>query len=129
MRVTLDIPADRIANMMISAMESGDPVTTAARGGWCSAINLIKGARPIGAWYADAALWDKTFVIEVVEVDDETTGHETKHRVDPAAMCKGLQVMAEKFGHLFAQIMRDDTDAPCADIFLQCILFGEEKYA
>lgn len=38
MHIKLEISAERIANMMISAMESGDPVTTAAKGGWCWGI-------------------------------------------------------------------------------------------
>lgn len=129
MQITLDIPADRIANMMTSAMESGDPVTTAARGGWCVAINLLKGGHAHDNWYADPSLYDGSFQIEVVELDDENTGHETKHKIGPADMHRGLGIMATKFPHLFQEVLSDNTDAPCADIFLQCILFGEEKYA
>lgn len=139
MEIKLDIPADRIANMMISAMESGDPVTTAARGGWCSAINLlevdgkklhsVRSRFPNGNWYADANLYNGEFLIEVIEVDDEITGHETRHMVRSYDMAIGLQRMATTFPRIFSQVLKDDTDAPCADIFLQCVLFGEEKYA
>jgi hypothetical protein len=120
-------------------MESGDPVTTAARGGWCDAINLvevdgkplksIRSRFPNGNWYADANLYNGDFVIEVVEVDDETTGHKTTHTVRRDDMVIGLQWMAIKYPHSFKQVIQDNTDAPCADIFLQCTLFGEEKYA
>jgi hypothetical protein len=131
--INVQVPVDRIANMMVSAMESGDPVTTAARGGWCSAINLLKGGRGpkggVGCWYADPKLYAGYFEIEVIEVDDENTGHETKHKVCPADLLRGLSVMAAKFPRAFAQVLADDTDAPCADAFLQSIVFGEEKYA
>lgn len=130
MKIELEIPSERIANMMVSAMESGDPVTTAARGGWCSAINnksrkVFKG----NWWYADPSYYEGQFVFEIIEVDDETTGHETTHRVNRQRVLDGLRLMAEKFPHLFKHVLEDDTDAPCADIFLQCIIFGEEKYA
>jgi len=38
--VKIDIPNSVIADMFCSAIESGDPVTTASRGGWCAGINL-----------------------------------------------------------------------------------------
>jgi len=129
MKIEIEVPAHVIANMMISAIESGDPVTTAARGGWCSAINLIAGGEARDVWYADAKLYEGDFLIEVVEVDDETTGHETRHAVRPDDMIIGLRRMATQFPHLFKEVLGDNTDASCADIFLQCIVFGEEKYA
>lgn len=124
MQISIDIPADRIANMMISAMESGDPVTR----GWCGEINLIEGGEANDNWYADPKCYEAPFAIQVVEVDEDT-GKETKHMVRPDDMVIGLQRMATKFPHIFEQVLADNTDAPCADIFLQCIVFGEEKYA
>lgn len=127
MKIELNISSEIIANMMISAFESGDPVTTAARGGWCNGINLPAESSD-ALWYAEPTFWRGDFQIEIIEVDDESTGHETKHKVDRARMQAGLVTMARKFPHIFAHILSDDTDAPCADIFLQCICFGEEKY-
>lgn len=129
MRIAIDIPAEVIANMMISAIESGDPVTTAARGGWCNGINLRSRGADHDTWYAKPETYERPFVIEVIEVDDEASGHETHHRVRPTDMARGLQIMAAKYPGLFKQVLANDTDAPCADIFLQCIVFGEEKYA
>jgi phage-related tail fiber protein len=113
---------------MTSAIESGDPVTTASRGGWCAGINLCgKAGEP--EWYAIGAFWESNFLIEIVEVDDEATGHQTKHRVGRRHFREGLAIMARKFPGRFTQVLEQNTDAPCADIFLQCVLFGEEKYA
>lgn len=128
--ISLKIPADRIINMMISAIESGDPVTSAHKGGWCAGIGYVgKFKETTENWYADPAFYARSFKIEIIEVDDETTGHKTTHHVTRADMLRGLHVMARKYPHIFEQVLTDNTDAPCADIFLQCTLFGEEKYA
>lgn len=135
MKITIEVPADRIAQLWSSAIEGGDPVTNASKGGWCNGIDLVSSdgfTVPEGAyWYVlEGVFGDGVFpVVEIVEVDDETTGHETTHKVRKADMERGLTVMATKFPSLFAQILEDDIDAPCADIFLQCALFGDEKYA
>lgn len=130
MKITLNIPSAVMANMMISAMESGDPVTTAARGGWCDSINNKSRKKFTGVWwYADPKYYEGQFSFEVVEVDDEATGHKTTHVVTAERMARGLAVMAEKFPHFFGYVVSDNTDAPCADAFLQSIVFGKEKYA
>jgi hypothetical protein len=137
MRINLDISPDHIANLMCSAIEGGDPVTTAKRGGWCDGIYYRTKDTPEtelpdkGLWYVDHPYFYESpdFQIEVIEVDDERTGHTKSHIIRRDQLVAGLRVMATKFPSFFAQILADDADAPCADIFLQCVVFGEEKYA
>jgi len=134
MQVNLEISAERIADLMTTAIESGDPVTTAARGGWCSGIywRTPRATPPLAGkdpWYARVSYWGGDFQITIVEVDDEVTGHKTEHVVGKNEFQRGLQVMAQKFPDAFGQIMANDIDAGCADLFLQCMLFGEERYA
>ena len=129
MKIKLDISSEVIANMMTSAMESGDPVTTAARGGWCDGIFVLEGGSNHENWYADPKTYDWPFVIKIVEVDDERTGHTIPHLVRQKDMARGLIIMASKYPHVFKNVLNGDTDAPCADIFLQCTVFGKEKYA
>lgn len=149
MKVELNIPAATIANMMCSAIESGDPVTHARKGGWCAGIywqakgaDLPEGLRE-GNWYFDhPEIYEKiNTTLEIHEViddgydparsDDENVeaGVLMIHQIGRFEMAKGLAVMATKYPRIFKQVIEDDTDAPCADIFLQCTLFGEEKYA
>ena len=129
MKIEIDIPAERIANLMISAMESGDPVTTAARGGWCQEIRRTSRKPFTGTWwYADPKYFEGQFSFKVGEFDEDNDSV-SWHRVNRQRVADGLRTMARDFPHLFAQIIEDNTDAPCADIFLQCIVFGEEKYA
>jgi len=150
MKIELDIPADRIANLMTSAIEGGDPVTTALKGGWCWGIYFggWKVEPPAGTWYAEAPTYESAGLrLEVIEVEDEDNYHRgganddehiqlnldkgcfKVHQIGRKQLKDGLTQMAIKFPNQFGQIMRDDIDAPCADIFLQCTLFGEEKYA
>lgn len=143
--ITLKIPAERIANLMTSAIESGDPVTTASKGGWCWGVyyKTIDTEPPaVGPWYVDPAFWASNFQIQIVEVADEdiydrkldeagniASGSLKVHTVCRRHFVEGLTIMAQKFPHLFGEILNDNSDAPCADIFLQCVLFGEEKFA
>jgi len=123
MKIEIEIPADRIANMMVSAIESGDPVTR----GWIADIRTDPKAEPL--WYANPEFYAGTFLIEIDEFDEDTGKLVKTHLVGDLAFAAGLKVMANKYPGSFGQIMRDDTDAPCADVFLQCVCFGEEKYA
>jgi hypothetical protein len=144
MKIELEISPETITNMMISAIESGDPVTTASKGGWCMGIfwETRAASPPKGIWYADTAFWDGDFKVEILEVADEdaydrdededaniASGALKLHTVRKAQFRSGLAVMAEKFPHQFGQVISGDTDAPCADAFLQSVLFGDEKYA
>ena len=138
MEIKISISADRIANLFTSAIESGDPVTTASRGGWCNGIDLKAADFPLGSgpstqglWWADPAFFADgvNLTIEVVEVDDEVTGHETTHTITNADIARGFSVLASKFPETFGLILEGDSDAPAADLFLQSMLFGEEKYA
>lgn len=139
MKIEIEITAQQIANLFISAIESGDPVTTASKGGWCSGIyhQSRETDPPAGTdtgkgfgtpWYADPQYYEKPFVIEVIEVDTDTND-ETRHKITLETMSAGLAKMVKEFPDAFADLMRDDSDAPCADAFLQAVLFGEEKYA
>ena len=129
-KITIEISSEKIAHLFTSAIEGGDPVTTASRGGWCAGINWASPQPvPTGAWWADPANWESIPPLKIIEVDDETTGHTTTHRVNGIRVRDGLAKMASVFPHRFAQILSDEIDAPCADAFLQSMLFGEEKYA
>jgi hypothetical protein len=122
--IVVTVPPDRIANMMVSFVESGDPVSHATKGGWCVSVEN-KSRNGGDLWYADPKYFMGRFKFEVIE----RTGHETKHTVTADVVERGLARMAAKFPEQFGQVLADDTDAPCADIFMQCCLFGEEKYA
>ena len=137
MLITIDVPARRIAELISSAIEGGDPVTTASKGGWCDGIYYrTKDTEPPEpdpereVWYQRREFYDSPdFQLEIIELDDESTGHTTSHIIHRDEVIAGLMVMAEKFAFAFSRVMQGEIDAPCADIFLQCVVFREEKYA
>lgn len=134
MKITLEIPNERIANLMCSAIEGGDPVTTARKGGWCTGIYAVgKKAGLFKYWYAEAAFFDGDFAFDVEELLDESKEAKgknlLKHRVNAARVRVGLKRMAKLFPRQFEQVLADNIDAPAADCFLQAMCFGKEKYA
>lgn len=131
MQIIIEIPDDTILHLMTSAIEGGDPVTTASKGGWCAGIfwHSRNATPPNGPWYSNPTTWSAEFQVEIVEIVEEATGREKTHKVRRADALRGLTVMAKKFPENFAEVMADKIDAMCADAFLQAMLFGEEKYA
>lgn len=51
------------------------------------------------------------------------------HRLDRAAIERGIAVMADKHLNYFADMLTDKDDADTADVFVQCCLFGEVLYS
>jgi len=145
MKIEIDITPHMIADLMTSAIESGDPVTTYRKGGWCSGIYYrAKDAEPPeGFWYSEAKTYAAPdFQIAVHEVADESEydpdepdeaniakGALVIHTITADKFRHGLIVMAQRFPHHFADAIRGHGDAATADILLQAICFGEEKYA
>jgi hypothetical protein len=134
MKVTIEVSSQTIADIMITAIESGDPVTTASRGGWCAGI--YAGSKdtkppknrtdPRDPWYADPLFWEHSFVIQVDEVDDET-GHITAHFLTEAEFAEGLALLAETYPLVLGDLL-GDLDAAAADSFLQFVTFGRLVY-
>lgn len=60
--------------------------------------------------------------------EDPVEGHPYPYVLDRKSLEKGLQVMAEKYPHHFADVLNHNDDAITGDVFLQCCLFGEVIY-
>ncbi len=133
MIITVEIKPAKLAELFSSAIEGGDPVTTARRGGWCEGIYMhgnrraaIEGDAP---WYTRAEAFTGPFALKVVEVTDETQSTLKAHKISHVDVARGLMRMAEVFPDAFADVLKGAIDAPTADAFLQAVVFGEEKYA
>lgn len=128
------VPWDRIASLMVSFVESGDPVTR----GWCSSFQFVPPegeGQPTDSedpWYAHAEFWARPdWEVAVTEMDGEAT---VCHKLRRDHFGRALSLLAaydEKGSYRWAfdALMADDADAPAADIFMQMACFGEEKYA
>jgi hypothetical protein len=133
--IEVDVPARRIADMMVSAIEGNDMVAS-----WCDAINLdetifqgIKGFREgTSLWYDTELLFSESYrhnlKFTVTEVVDEATGETKDHIVTGDDVAKGLVVMARSFSRHFGDLMNEEDDNTTSDVFLQCVVFKDVIY-
>ena len=130
MKIEINIPSNRIADLMSSAIESGQSVY------WCDGIfwksRKHKPPHKRGCadpWYACCATYaDPNLVLEIIE-HGETEHHSISHFVKLADFKKAFLLMAEKFPQHFGDFMNENDDALTADLFLQLLALGEERYA
>jgi len=134
--IPLTVTAKQIANLMISFIESGDPVTR----GWCEGVYLeTSGSARIdrhNVWYGETALWAADdWMIRVLEDEDETGDPDQckAHLISKKEFIAGLTALATAengaYSKHFNDIISENDDAATADILMQFILFGKEVYA
>lgn len=136
--VTQQIKPERIADMMISAIENNHMTRS-----WCAGVFLKSAsAKPTpgeNLWYADPATYSEDFQIVVDEIIDEGKpigpGNIEHHVCGRAEFEKGLHLMAtmqssDGTGLLshFQDMIDENDDCVTADVFLQCIALGEIRY-
>jgi hypothetical protein len=133
---TVEITPQQLADIFTTAIESGDPVTCAKRGGWCEGIYLESpGDVPFDPPYSKGLPWyamphfylDPDLRIKVVEVSDETSGATTDHYIGQQEIHDGLAKMAKTMPRDFQSLVGDH-DSADADTFLQMVVFGETVY-
>jgi hypothetical protein len=120
-----EVKLTRIADLLCSALEGGSSY-------WCD-INWQRSTAPpkiapeIKKEFGESKhiswpLSDNGHLCVVDLTDDE------EYFLDLPLIVVGLQAMADKYPKHFADLLNEDEDADTADTFLQCCLFGEERY-
>jgi hypothetical protein len=119
MNVTLTQTVDeqRLKDLLCNAIEGGSNY-------WCASMDRMGGVTRKQAEYRQDVPFVSGGWLEVVDGEDEGK----KHRLDRAAIEKGLQVFAEKYPKHFADMMAENDDATTGDVFLQCCIFGDAIY-
>jgi len=107
---SIQVPYKLIADLL--SHFGPDPVTR----GWC--VKADFGVR-------------LPYVVEVLDESKELAGGNLKnHYLTNRVLRDGLRAMAKKHPDHIGSVMDEDKhDAALADLFVQCCLFGEEKYA
>lgn len=137
MKIQIDVPEHRIADIMTSAIE-GNSMTRA----WCAGVYLLsmKGRRVSnlpgirkGLWYNNPKTFESCgFRMEVVEIIDEAKqarGDNLRHHaVGRLNLREGIGKMAEHASEHFGDWMNEREDAVTADVFLQMVALGEVRY-
>lgn len=124
MKISVEIKAERIGDLMCSAVEQNH-MTRA----WCGGVELVKSEATIpeaANWYCDVpALYEGEFALDVIEFDGD---EEKTHRVTRDNLLKAFELMATKHGQHFGDFMQENDDGVTADVFLQLFAMGEVKY-
>ena len=110
-----EITSQRISDLLCTAFEGGSNY-------WATSPD--NNASEVGAEYSFEAPLNQNgfFVIEDLEDDNK------RYIVNSDSIDKGLQVMAENFGHHFQDFLNENYDACTGDVFLQCCVFGDVIY-
>ncbi len=129
--ITHTITQRRIADMMVSCIETSDMVQS-----WCSGIGLqghwvkARDAKTLSSqpWYNAPEIYDDQLELVVEELVDERLGEVKNHTITLQHIKDGLQWMAENRPTDFNDMISENDDAYTADIFLQSIVLREIVY-
>jgi hypothetical protein len=127
--VIFDIPEQRIADLMVTAIECNDMTSS-----WCGGVYWkskdYSGDCPMGhdrqVWYSLPETYEGDFTIDIREWDED--GNERSHIVNRESFEKAFGEMARRLPSHFADFMADNEDADTADVFLQLLALGEVIY-
>jgi len=120
---TMDIPLERVADMLCCAFEGGSNY-------WCH-IKVNKAPESFDFRYMPD-LSDKPCSYTDYPTDrggypivGDVEEEQEDGLLDLGTIRHGLQVMADKYPRHFQDLLNENEDATTGDVFLQCCLWGE----
>lgn len=120
---TLDIPSERVADMLCCAFEGGSDY-------WCH-ITMKKAPEEFSFRYM-ADVFDKPTSYTDYPLNrggwlmvGDSEGDMPDALLDLGTIRNGLQTMADKYPKHWDDFLNDNEDATTSDVFLQCCLYGE----
>jgi hypothetical protein len=121
--VIFNIPEQRIADLMVTAIEGGS-------NHWCSSVRWVSDQpKPVGEhiWYSRPEVYAADHMKLAI---DEIIGGRTveTYIVTREGFEKAFRLMAENHPSHFADFLADNEDAETADVFLQLLALGEIVY-
>ena len=121
MKVTIEMPEQRIQDLLCNAFEGGSNYWYVING-----KNYPEGQtkESLGIEFEHLELPFKGGSLIVGDFD----GDEGDKVLDLKAIKKGLRIMANKHPRHFGDWLGENDDATTGDVFLQCCLFGEVVY-
>jgi len=81
-------------------------------------------------WWGHDTMYEGEFTIELVydREEDEEGAAQGQRRLNPADFIRGLAVLAKESPYKLGEFLHDNEDGPCADCWLQCVVFGKVIY-
>lgn len=127
----LKIDERRLADLMVGAFEGGSNY-------WIGKVESVN--KPPVLWkvgdnegvnyypaYMRTAM-SKGGVVRLRIADPDREQHSTVMLLTRAKLERGWSIMVEKYPNHAADAAREDDDATTADVFIQCVIFGEVIY-
>lgn len=105
--VTIKVPKQRVHDALTGTIESSNGSRY-----WA---NIDVGEHSLG--------WANYFTAKFTTIDTGSTFRLTQKKLD-----HGLNILARKYFHIFADIMSESGDAMTGDALVQCALFGDIIY-
>ena len=134
--VTITIPRALVESCIDSGM------TTISGREWLSETEAVGDFAPNDLTDAEIMCRGGRIKLTTFDQDNESEDAEAAHpaaedagadlkipkEIDAAAITAGLEVLAVKYPHHFADLVKDNADAETGDALLQCAAFGEIEY-
>lgn len=117
--VPYQLDAQRVADTLCCGLEGGT--------GYWAQIDNVKGP----GYHADkceeiAAGRGHLLITELESGEDGKP--DAQHKLDRAALLRGLEIMAREYPRHFAAIIEENEDAETGDVLMQCALLGKIIY-
>jgi len=125
--IAIDIPTKEIMWQFVAAFEGGSNY-------WLNEIGAVTIGTfpdPKKPWYSDERVFEQAYSIELKYDNPKKGKPYASKTITQDDVVKGLAIMAAKVPHQFAALIDPDgtsADATTADVFLQCVLFGDVVY-
>lgn len=111
----------------VSPQLLSDVLSAAFEGGsnyWLNGVKVLR-TPPAGADYLFLADYPRLGGSLDLVVDEPDTLDRRPLEIDAERLAIALQLLAEQFPSLAVDLVAEDYDAACADVFLQLAAFGE----
>jgi hypothetical protein len=136
---TVAVPKQRVQDLLVGWFENGYSSWTRKIGEYklpegLSRDDFKEGGKMQGESYFHPSqivpvTEGCTLILVVDDPDGDDDGSAIEFPLNLETIQKGLQVMAEKYPSHFADILAENDDANTADIFGQCVVYGEEIFS
>jgi hypothetical protein len=132
---TVKLPKQRIQDLLVGLFENGCSSWLLEIGDYVLPGGLIRNDFRRGGKMQGAEYYHPSQIVPVTEgctlflfVENPNAEGRMKFDLNVASIQKGLEVMASKFPTHFGNILSENDDAGTADIFGQCVVYGDMVY-
>lgn len=115
----------------LSEERLNDLLTNALEGGSNDWYYIVKSNRKeLGVEFLSDVPFKEGGYLDVIDYDEEDDIHNPENiiRVDKERIYKGYKIFGEKYPQHFYDAVMEQDDATTADVFFQCVVFGEVIY-